>query len=178
MASNHQIKDIANALIDSVQDTGEINGVVSDLKLVIKVFEQSPDSLRDLREKAVQLSKRQSALKAALSAHVHEHVLNALLILQYKDLLDELPTFVTAVVAAAQEKTKQYQAKVKTAIPLNETEIIELKRILSAKFGELSGVEEIVDSKILGGLIVDIGDWHFDASVKGKIERLKQELMS
>lgn len=50
------------------------------------------------------------------------------------------------------------------------------KKNLINNLGQSTDIESIIDPDILGGLIIQIGSWRMDDSVKGKIERLTHKL--
>lgn len=68
-------------------------------------------------------------------------------------------------------------AQVTSVLPLGDGE----KTQISAWLGEMSGKKVVfegkADSRILGGLIVRMGDRVIDASVRSKLERLKRNLL-
>lgn len=176
MATPRLVKEIAHALVTTAQGDKEVSKVVADLATVSDVFQAHPDLLASLRERSVPLEARSKALREALKKDIHSYVTNALLQLQHADLLDEFPTFFSTVVTTAQEIAKHHEVKVRTAVPLEAKERKELAHVIEKKFDGTHRIHETVDPRILGGLIVDVGDWHLDASIKGKLERLKQAL--
>jgi F0F1-type ATP synthase delta subunit len=68
--------------------------------------------------------------------------------------------------------------KVVSAIPLDDDERQKILKLAKAKLGGSCHLEETVDPKILGGLVVSSGDWQVDASLKGKLDRLRYVLQS
>lgn len=65
---------------------------------------------------------------------------------------------------------------VTSALPLTEGQQVTIRRDLSARLGGESTVVFQVDPKILGGLLVRVGDRVVDGSVSGQLERLHQSL--
>lgn len=67
-------------------------------------------------------------------------------------------------------------AEVRTALPLDEAE----RTAISEKLRELTGdtveMHEMVDDALIGGIAVRIGDRLWDASVRGRLERLRARL--
>jgi F-type H+-transporting ATPase subunit delta len=66
-------------------------------------------------------------------------------------------------------------AKVTTAVPLTDT----LKTKVLEKVKELTGrtseLENVIDSSIIGGFILRVGDLEYNASVANKLNNLKRE---
>ena len=68
------------------------------------------------------------------------------------------------------------EADIRSAVALSHEEREALSRILAEKFDAGITLRETADPSLLGGFVVTVGDWRFDGSVKGRIERLTQQL--
>jgi F-type H+-transporting ATPase subunit delta len=170
------MKNLAYALVESARSKKALAEVLEDLKTVSQAFHLDPHLRADLDEPAVPLAKRQEALKDALAKTIHPYVTNTLLLLQESGSLAELDAFITNVADAARELADHYDAKVTSAVPLKKGEREDLEELLARTLNGTVTLDEKVDPSILGGLIVDAGDWHVDASVKGRLDRLTQQL--
>lgn len=176
MAAPRQVKDIAHALIATAHADKEAGTVVADVATVQEVFREHSELLSSLRERTLPMEKRSAALRESLTKDIHPYVVNALLQLQHADLLDEFPSFYSSVIAIARELANHYEVNVRSAVPLGAGERKELSRTIHKKFDGTHRISETVDPGLLGGLVVDVGDWHVDASIKGKLDRLKHAL--
>jgi F-type H+-transporting ATPase subunit delta len=174
--SSRQLKDIAQALVDVAMASNSVVETLRSVEVIRDVFAADRSLTMQLTDPSVSLAKRRSALKKALHGQVDELALNALLVLQEKDLLDELNGFGTAVLSAARTRAGHHQAMVTTAVALNADERASLGKALMKKFGGMFDVAERIDSKLVGGLIIDVDGWRYDASVAGACRRLKQTL--
>lgn len=63
-----------------------------------------------------------------------------------------------------------------TAVPLSEMEAQELAAKLSGAIKKQVRLVRTVDPKLLGGLVLKIGDRRVDASIRGRLNRLKERL--
>ncbi len=63
-----------------------------------------------------------------------------------------------------------------TAVPLSDTEAGELATKLSGAIKKQVRLVRTVDPKLLGGLVLKIGDRRVDASIRGRLDRLKERL--
>ncbi|MDA8353764.1 MAG: F0F1 ATP synthase subunit delta [Firmicutes bacterium] len=68
------------------------------------------------------------------------------------------------------------EAEVITAVPLSEEEEKELIAVFQKKIGKTLVISNRVDSDILGGLIVRIGDRLYDGSLTNKLKRFRKQL--
>jgi len=67
-------------------------------------------------------------------------------------------------------------AEVRTALPLDETQRAAVRERLHELTGDTIETNEVVDDSLIGGITVRIGDRLYDASVRGRLERLRARL--
>ena len=103
---------------------------------------------------------------------------NLLAVLIHNDRIGDVHEVATAWRAEMQERLGIRQAEIVTARALNPQERAELV----AGVGKLAGsrVEPTfkLDESIIGGTVVRIGSTVYDGSVRGRLERLKEALVS
>jgi len=93
-------------------------------------------------------------------------------------LLDEFFSGVKSgkVVVLQEAELSGDTAEVVSALPLTLDEQEKVKREVLTKLGDQAVVKFRVDPKILGGLIVRVGDRVVDGSVAGQLQTLRQNL--
>ena len=67
-------------------------------------------------------------------------------------------------------------AEVRTALPLDDGQRAELVSRLRTLTGSQVEVDETVDPDLIGGIAVRIGDQLYDATVRSRLERLRERL--
>jgi F-type H+-transporting ATPase subunit delta len=168
---DRQMLDIASALVDTAIDEVLLQ-VAEDMRQIAQVFDLQPAMLRDLSESSVPKEQRVQALRSALEKTVQPVVLNALVLLLEQDLLQEFPAFYEATKNLAVERGNQREVEIISAIPLEERELEEIREKLQKRWKGTIILLPKVDPSILGGLIYRSGSWTYDASLKGRIQRL------
>ncbi|MFH1620862.1 MAG: ATP synthase F1 subunit delta [Patescibacteria group bacterium] len=176
MSLPRQIREVSRALIEVATEKGVVAEVILNLKQVNSALLTSPDIAVSLQDQSVPLIERQEALQTALKDAVHIFVKNALLELQRLQLLNHLSSFTEAATSYAKSLTDYQDAVIYSAVKLEEEEKKRIKKILNKKFGGEVGFEERLEPGILGGLIIEAGDWRFDSSLKEQINQLKQHI--
>lgn len=68
-------------------------------------------------------------------------------------------------------------AKVRAAHELDETQRSELRRALEQRFGKKVELDVSTDPNLLGGFVAQLGSEIYDASVRGRIENLRESLV-
>ncbi|MGA8739749.1 MAG: ATP synthase F1 subunit delta [Terracidiphilus sp.] len=141
------------------------------------------DGSRELREffinPAVPATQKVAILdKLNTKMGLQKELRNLLAVLINNDRIGEVHEVATAWRAEMQERLGIRQAEIVTARELNQQERAEL----IAGVGKLAGsrIEPTfkLDESLIGGTVVRIGSTVYDGSVRGRLERLKEELIS
>ncbi|MDO4709862.1 MAG: F0F1 ATP synthase subunit delta [Pseudomonadota bacterium] len=74
------------------------------------------------------------------------------------------------------EDQKIIRAKITSAAPMEQLELLKLAARLRSRFGREVEVETAVDASLIGGAVIDTGELVIDGSVKGKLARLEAAL--
>lgn len=88
----------------------------------------------------------------------------------------ELPAVVDRFVELAASSREREVAEVRSAVPLSDTQTERLAAALRTATGKHVEVKVIVDEKVLGGLVAQIGDVVIDGSVRHRLEQLKEQI--
>ena len=70
------------------------------------------------------------------------------------------------------------EALATSAAPLSEDETANLKGKVAKMTGRTVDLRVEVDETLIGGLTVRVGDTLYDASVRGRLERLRERLVA
>ena len=70
------------------------------------------------------------------------------------------------------------QAVAKTAMPLSSDETAALQKKVASMTGRTVALKVEVDESLIGGITVRVGDTLYDASVRGRLERLRERLVA
>ncbi len=137
-----------------------------------------PAIARGLANPAVPTADREAAIVQGLGSVVSPPVLNLIRLLLQRGRIEEL-----ARVAAAFRRLDDQRNDVTTAIaasatPLEPAEVSALTARLEGMTGGRVELALEVDPSLLGGLVVRIGDRLIDGSVRGRLERLRNQLVS
>jgi F-type H+-transporting ATPase subunit delta len=167
MATSRTVTEIARAFVAAAKEDNVISQAMEDLATVNQAFASNPALLGDFAERANKIETREAALREAFGKNIHAFVTNALSLLIRNDEFDRLPEFVSAATLEAQKSAEHLEARIERK---------HLSKIIHKKFGGTHGLTERIEPDLLGGIVIDVGDWHVDASVKGKLARLTHTL--
>lgn len=151
----------------------DIHGMVHELKDFVEVFKTSEELNTFLLDPRVKTDEKQKVLRNVLTDKLSKNILNFILLLVDKHRIKELPGIYEQFLHIVNEKSNILEMEIISAVPLDEETLQRIKEKFRQKY-KASSVKatEKVDSSIIGGVKVIIGDKVFDGSIKGRIESL------
>lgn len=168
----------AEALLDEAQKQNaavelrdEMNGVLGDIS--------GADPL--LRNfffgGVVGREARKEALEKAFAGRASDLLVNFILVLNEHDRLELLAPILAAYGQLLTERSGEVRVKVASAVPLTD----EFRQRLQQQMREMTKKEPVleltVDPSLLGGLVVRVGDYLYDASVRARLAKIRNELI-
>lgn len=178
MTSSMVAKRYALALFQIAKEQQLLGVVEEELRIVKEVLQYNTDLKAVLRSSKLPLEKKKEIFKEAF-ASVNVYVLNTFLILIDRHRQDEMVEVVNQFIELANDEMGIAQAIVTSVRALSDEEREALSSTFAAKIGKKSlNIENIVDSDLLGGLKLRIGNRIYDGSLRGKLDRLQRKLLS
>ena len=131
-----------------------------------------------LANPAIAVERRAAALRDMLSDRVSPSVLNLVQLMLRRGRIEELPRVASEFRRLDDERQGIVHAAVTSAAELTQDEIRELTARLERSTGGRVALDVEVDPSLLGGLVVRVGDRMIDGSVRGRLERLRNQLLA
>jgi F-type H+-transporting ATPase subunit delta len=128
-----------------------------------------------LANPALPLDERLEAANRIL-ADLSQSVRNVIFLLIRRHRIEQLPRVVAEFIRLDDRRQGIVHATATSAAPLTDLEVRALTARLEQMTGGTIALETDVDTALLGGLIVRVGDRLIDGSVRGRLERLRQQL--
>lgn len=177
MSNSIVAKRYASALFQIAKEQQIVNSVEEELRVVKEVIQANPDVNAVLHSSKLTIEQKKDIIKGTF-AKANSHVLNTLLILIDRHRENEIIDVVDQFTQAANDEMGIAEAKVYTIRPLSDKEQEAISSIFAAKVGKKSlQIENIVDSNLLGGVKIRIGNRIYDGSLIGKLNRLERKLL-
>ncbi|PLS07947.1 F0F1 ATP synthase subunit delta [Neobacillus cucumis] len=178
MSNTLVAKRYASALFQIANEQQNLSQVEEDLRVVKEVLEYNADLKAVLKSSKLTIAKKKEIVKNAF-ASVNMYVLNTLLILIDRHREDQIVEVTDQFIELADEAMGIAEADVFSARALTDAEREALSAVFAAKIGKKSlRIENIVDSNLLGGIRLRIGNRIYDGSLRGKLDRLERKLLS
>lgn len=177
MSNSTIARRYALALFQIASETQVLNQVEQELRVVKEVVANNPDLTAVLKSPKLPNEKKKEILKQAFTL-VSPYVLNTLMLLVDRHREEQIPEVADQFVALANDAKGIAEAKVYSVKLLTAEQAEALSAAFAPKVGKQAlQIENIVDSNLLGGLKLRIGNRIFDGSLRGKLDRLERKLV-
>ena len=145
------------------------------LQQLRSAFESAPD-LEALLENPELDSRLKADILAQVATGSEEIVVNFLRLIAEKGRAAELADIVAELdVLVAQEK-RILDVELTTATVLSDDEFDQILEQIETASGRKVQAERKVDPDLIGGIVLQAGSMRLDASVRGRLERLRHDL--
>jgi F-type H+-transporting ATPase subunit delta len=165
----------ARALFEAAREQGRLEPVAADLGAVAGALAEVPELGAFLRNPQVEPAGK-SAVLAELSSGADELVRNFVRLVAEKGRAGEIAEMsaeLEAMVASAQNRLA---VELQTAYELSDEEAASIVKTIEAASGREVEATRSVDPGLIGGIVLQVGSFRADGSVRGRLERLRHEL--
>ena len=131
-----------------------------------------------LRNPARPLGQRTEIVDALLAGRVPEPVLKLVGLLVERGRIDRIGEVAGEYRRLLNQERGVVEAVATSASPLTDEETKALQRKVAQMTGATVDLTVAVDESLIGGLTVRVGDTLYDASVRGRLERLRERLVA
>lgn len=177
MTGSMVAKRYALALFQIAKEQELLDRMEEELRVVKEVFTYNTDLNAVLKSPNLEAEKKKAILSEAF-ASMNPYLLNTLQLLIDRHRETELMAVVDEFIELANEERGIAEAEVYTTRPLTDAEREAISASFAAKIGKKSlRIENIVDSNLLGGVRLRIGNRIYDGSLRGKLDRLERKLL-
>ena len=133
---------------------------------------------RALANPSIPLETRMEVSRTTFGGLVGPKVLNLIDLLLRRGRIEELPRLAAEFRRLDDQQQSITRATVISASPLTSDEVSALTERLEQSAGGRVALDTEVDPSLLGGLVVRLGDRLIDGSVRSRLERLRNQLVS
>jgi F-type H+-transporting ATPase subunit delta len=167
----------AEACFELAQRDGTVELWLAQLELAASAT-ADPETVRRLEDPAVTFAVREEALLASMGADLLPQVSNLLVLLLRRRRMEQLPRIGREFRRLYNQRQGITEATVVSATQLEPDEVEALRERVEQLAGGSVELELEVDESLLGGVQLRLGDRLIDGSVRGRLERLRHELVA
>jgi len=165
----------ARALFDAALEEDRLQQVREQLAQVVEAEAEVPELRELLRNPQLDPRARAAALEDVLSGG-DELLRNFLLVLVDKGRTGQLEEIAREFERQVAEHEGIVNAELTTAVELSDEEARDLLKRIEDSTGRKVEATRKVDPDLIGGIVLQIGSYRLDASVRGRLNRLRREL--
>ena len=172
-----QIADVyAGALFNLAREQGRIADVRAELQELVVLADREPTFAQFLASQVIDDDARSGSLDQMFRGQLSDLVLNTFQVMNRHGRAGLLRPLLRAFTLREQRASGQVEAIATSAVPLSEAERAQVIDAARKASGQEPLVEFTVDPAILGGLVLKIGDYRYDNSVRQKLHAARRRL--
>jgi F-type H+-transporting ATPase subunit delta len=167
----------ARALFEAAREAGRLERVASELGQLARAVADVPELDGFLRNPQVEPAGKAEVL-AELTAAGDELVRNFVRLVAEKGRAGELPEIERELADLVARAENRLTVALETAVELSDEEAAAIVRTIEHASGRSVEATRSVDPSLIGGIVVEVGSFRADGSVRGRLERLRRELVT
>ena len=167
----------AEAVFELGQRDGTLDRWLDDLRVAADVVAQ-PDVARVVDNPTIPLAARRDVLARLLGSRISPQAHNLTLLLAQQGRLSSVPAVAAEYKRLVDRERGVVVATVTSAVELEPAELEAIGARVREMTGARAEVATAIDPDLIGGVTVRIGDRLIDASVRGRLERLRDRIVA
>lgn len=178
MAESSLSRRYARALFSIGKESDQVDAFGNDLAAFAGVLDLGGGQLRAvLNNPGLSVPERRGVLKAVLAKlGLAQMVNNFLNLLVDKSRFSIFDGVRSAYLEMADELAGRVRASVTTATALQDADAAQISAVLSKATGRTAIVDYVVDPELIGGIVARVGDTVFDASIRTRLQDMREIL--
>ena len=166
----------ARALFEAAQETGRLSETHEELGDFVAAVREVPELRRLLENPQLDPQAKRGALRDVL-ADSGELLRNYLLLLVEKGRESEVEHIAAEFDELVARAEGRISVELTTAVELSDDEAGRIVGQIERSAGRTVEATRKVDPALIGGIVLQAGSLRLDASVRGRLERLRHELV-
>lgn len=165
----------ANALFEAAKEKGRLEPVRDDLHAFVNAVGEVPELRELLVNPQLDAGVRADALTSLLG-DADELVRNFILLVVEKGRAEELDGIVEELDTLVAAEEGILDVELTTAVELSDDDATKILGQIEQVSGHRLRASRKVEPALIGGFVLQAGSYRADASVRGRLERLRREL--
>jgi F-type H+-transporting ATPase subunit delta len=170
----------ARAMADVIAEAKlDVSGAVAQLRSLVAAFQESME-LREVWESPAILAEQKLKVLDALAARVgvtDRPVRNFIAVLIDQGRIALLPEIASQVEIELNSRGGRIDAEIVSARELGPEQRSSLLAEISRLTGKIVLPRYVTDQSLIGGVMVRVGSTIYDGSVRGQLQRIRQQLI-
>ena len=160
----------ANAMLDLAFEDGVHAEVLAELRGFAEILATEPNFADFLNTPGIQIQAKKDVISRVFGGQISDHTLHFLQIVIDKRRQGVLQAVIRAFVDGYHDRMGELVVHVESAVPLTGSHRNRLEALLKQKHSKEIILEERVNPRILGGLVLKVGDRRIDGSLRTRLK--------
>jgi F-type H+-transporting ATPase subunit delta len=178
MADDAVVRRYAAAFFNQEHRNGTLDQASTDLQAVASTLVATPSLARIAAHPLISEAKKKDAFQVAFGKTLRPATLAFINLLADHRRLPLVADIKAEFDQMVRRERNIAAATAVSAVPLTDVQKADLEKALEKRTGKDIELTTEVDPMLMGGVLVRIGDTVIDGTVKGKIERLREQLIA
>jgi F-type H+-transporting ATPase subunit delta len=165
----------ARALFEAAREAGRVDAVARDLAAIAGAMDDVPELRAFLRNPQIDPAGKAEVL-GQVAAGAEELVGNFVRLVADKGRAGELQEISAELEALVAQAQNRLAVELTTAYELSDEEAASIVGQIEQASGRTVEATRSVDPGLIGGIVLRVGSYLADGSVRGRLERLRQDL--
>lgn len=167
------------ALADVTLERNEADTIKAELAELAKLFAEGTELYTVFDNPAIAHASKAKLLDAFIAkTKPSKTTANFLKVMQHNGRLGDIVGINDRFATVLEERSGAVSVEITSARELPESERAEFERSLAKLTGKRVLINYSIDKDLIGGVVTRIGSTVYDASVKSKLENLKEQLVN
>lgn len=171
-------KTYGDALFELALENDTVDTLYEEAMAVDEVFLDNDELIKLLNHPKIDKDKKIQIIEEIFKGKVSDDMTGFLTVIVRKDRYNDIDDIMKCFIDEVREYKKIGVAYVTSAIELSDKQKKDVeKRLLDTTQYEVFDMNYTVDERVIGGMIIRIGDRVVDSTIKSKIEKMSRELL-
>lgn len=170
-------KVYADALFDLAKAAGTIDKIGAELQELASIQVQEPQFAEFLSSQVIDDDERERSLERMFRGRVDDALLDTLQVMNQHGRIGLLPQLLRAFVLRIEEDRGQVEVRAISAVELSGVEQADVQTLAAQLTGRQPLMDYRIDPSIIGGLVLEVGGYRYDDSVRHNLDALRRRLL-
>lgn len=167
----------ATALLDYAIEKGQQEEVYECMKFLASVFLEVRELKNALQDPSLPKQEKRKIIHTATGGQIPSAFEEMVDLILKNEREEHLQSITQRFIDIYRVRFRLQAGKLVTAVPVDELTRSKLVQRIQQITGEELDIESVVDPNLIGGFILKLDDFRWDASVSGELQRIKKSLV-
>ena len=167
----------SQGLFEAAGEIEQAEFLGQSLKSVVSALEMHPELFELFRTPVLPLKERRALARQVFEGRIPTEVLNFLYVLIDKRRIGQIRHILRAYDALIDEKRAVTKGIVYAAVPLTEAQVSGFERETGRLLNKTVQLTCEMDAQLIGGVKIYVDGKLIDASIRGRLDSLKEQLL-